>query len=244
MVLYPWLYPPTYSSLIILADRLTLWLLTLTTTTLTWIVSILGLDVIINYIYPPNRHFIPELPTYPFSNLQSILDVPHTFSFIFVYFYMYLFPISIYAISNPCFYKLAPFGKFYLTDFAFTSSCHTILPNYRKLIPNMSLSPVHNKENFNISTQRNEIHQHLNNRQPLQEITQIITNKPNNESNTTEEIQNTAAPNEIIFLDDILLITDIQQINTWHHSYTFSPQKEEEEHLATEKTKTQLRQLC
>ena len=127
---------------------------------------------------------------------------------------MYLFPISIYAICNPCFYKLAPFGKFYLTDFAFTSSCHTILPNYIELIPNISLSPVHNKENLNISTQRNEIHQHLNNRQPLQEITQIITNKPNNESNTTEEIQNTAAPNEIIFLDDILLITDIQQINT------------------------------
>ena len=155
-----------------------------------------------------------EPPTYPFFNLQSILDVPHTFSFIFVYFYMYLFPISICAISNPCFYKLAPFGKLYLTDFPFTSSCHTILPNYIKLIPNISLSPVHNKENSNISTQRNEIHQHLNNRQPLQEITQIITNKPNNESNTTEEIQNTAAPNEIIFLDDILLITDIHQINT------------------------------
>ena len=33
--LYPWLYPPTYSSLIILADGLTLWLPTLTTTTLT-----------------------------------------------------------------------------------------------------------------------------------------------------------------------------------------------------------------
>ena len=112
------------------------------------------------------------------------------------------------------FYKMAPFGKLYLTDFASASSCLTILSNYMKLIPKISLSPVHNKENFNISTQRNEIHQHLNNRQPLQEITQTITNKPNNESNTTEEIQNTAAPNGIIFLDDILLITDIQQINT------------------------------
>ena len=150
-----------------------------------------------------------EPSTHPFSNSQSILGVPHAFSFIFIYFYMYLFPISIYAIFNQCFYKMTPFLKFYLTDFASTSSCHTILPNYIKLIPNISLSPVHNKEHFNILTQENEIHQHLNNRQPLQEITQTITNKPDNESNTTEELQNTAAPNEIIFLDDILSITDI-----------------------------------
>ena len=161
----------------------------------------------------PNSSRTPHLPLFQFT-----VDFRCT-TYLFIHFRLFLYvSIShinlIYAISNPCFYKLAPFEKFYLTDFAFTSSCHTILPNYIKLIPNISLSPVHNKENFNISTQRNEIHQHLNNRQPLQEITQIITNKPNNESNTTEEIQNTAAPNEIIFLDDILLITDIQQINT------------------------------